>query len=380
MKFLALDLGASDTRYCSNDGEVYHLPNNMVFIPKDADIDLEPYTYNIEDALDVTIFSNTEGPYFPVRALLGTLASRYTSTTIKPSVMMNKHEQQINYVSAITAAAVDSLKGKNIDGGIRLYLALPPIEVYTAKEKIKQNLIGRYKIIFNKLAKAIEIEITDVSCYEESFMAILSYFFDTTGKLRENAKKFKVGNILSLDIGASTTDLIVVKDLKILERSGQTYKIGGNIAREYLKDDLRALYGFDVPDELADAAMVEGRIQLGNQYEDISQYVQTAKQKFAAQVVEQMQSYFRKINIPIQSIRAIVVSGGGSMRSEYQDEDGGKVITSEPMSFYITKELSKICPGIEVEPHVVNPRLANIYGLFIRANIDIKKRLREQEK
>lgn len=377
MEFVALDLGASSTRYVSNNGKVGILPNNMVFLPMEARVDLEPYNDEIEGALDVTIECDKESEHFPVRVLIGSMAERYSPTNVRPSVLMNKYMQQINYVSAVVASAVSKIKN-NLGDNLLLYLALPPIEVSIGKDKVKESLIGRYKVTFNKLNKTVEFNIVDVTCFEESFMAILSYFFDVNGKLREQAKKYSTGNILSLDIGASTTDLVVVSDMKYIERSGQTYKTGGNVAREFLRDDLRALYGYDVPEELADMAMAEGRIQMGNRYEDISKYVEAAKQKFAAQVVEQMQSYFRKVNIPIQSIRAIIVSGGGSMRSEYVDESGNVVITSEPMSYYITKELNKVCPGVEVESHI-DARLANIYGLFIRANIDLRKRMAMQK-
>lgn len=377
MEFVALDLGASSTRYVSNNGKVGILPNNMVFLPMEARVDLEPYNDEIEGALDVTIECDKESEHFPVRVLIGSMAERYSPTNVRPSVLMNKYMQQINYVSAVVASAVSKIKN-NLGDNLLLYLALPPIEVSIGKDKVKESLIGKYKVTFNKLNKTVEFNIVDVTCFEESFMAILSYFFDVNGKLREQAKKYSTGNILSLDIGASTTDLVVVSDMKYIERSGQTYKTGGNVAREFLRDDLRALYGYDVPEELADMAMAEGRIQMGNRYEDISKYVEAAKQKFAAQVVEQMQSYFRKVNIPIQSIRAIIVSGGGSMRSEYVDESGNVVITSEPMSYYITKELNKVCPGVEVESHI-DARLANIYGLFIRANIDLRKRMAMQK-
>lgn len=377
MEFVALDLGASSTRYVSNNGKVGILPNNMVFLPMEARVDLEPYNDEIEGALDVTIECDKESEHFPVRVLIGSMAERYSPTNVRPSVLMNKYMQQINYVSAVVASAVSKIKN-NLGDNLLLYMALPPIEVSIGKDKVKESLIGRYKVTFNKLNKTVEFNIVDVTCFEESFMAILSYFFDVNGKLREKAKKYSTGNILSLDIGASTTDLVVVSDMKYIERSGQTYKTGGNVAREFLRDDLRALYGYDVPEELADMAMAEGRIQMGNRYEDISKYVEAAKQKFAAQVVEQMQSYFRKVNIPIQSIRAIIVSGGGSMRSEYVDESDNVVITSEPMSYYITKELNKVCPGVEVESHI-DARLANIYGLFIRANIDLRKRMAMQK-
>ena len=372
MQFVGIDLGAFDTRYVSNAGRIGRLPNNVVFISEDTKVDLEPYSNEIEEALDVTIEIDRSSQFFPVRVLMGSLANRFSTTNIRPSVIANKSVQKVNYVSAVVSIAVAKFK-ENLGNKIFAYVALPPIEVRIAKEKVKDNLVGNYTVTFNKLGTTIEFEIVDVVCYEESFLAVLSYFFDEYGRLREAAKKYSRGNVLSLDIGASSTDLVVVQDMRYIEKSGQTYKTGGNVAREFLIDDLRALYGYDVPHELADRAMIEGRIQVGDTYEDISEYVVSAKQRFAAQVVEQMQGYFRKINIPLQSIRAIIVSGGGSMRSQYMDGDK-VVITSEPMSYYITKELNTICKGISVEPHILEPRLANINGMFVRANIDIKRR------
>ena len=91
-------------------------------------------------------------------------------------------------------------------------------------------------------------------------------------------------------------------------------------------------------------------------------------------IATSMQTYFRSIGIPIQSIRAIIVSGGGSMHSQYVNEDGEVIVTSEPMSKYITEAFKEICDGVVVESYGGSPRTANISGLFIRAKVDMKKR------
>ena len=370
--FVAIDLGASSTRFASNNGKIDVLPNNMVYVEPDTLVDQEPYSNEVEAALDVTIECEHESEFFPCRALVGQMAERYSPTNQKPSLMANKHKQKINYVSAVIAMAVSKMR-HGLDNDLKLYLALPPVEVKVAKEVISKHLVGNYTVRFNKMDNTeVKFRIEDVSIYEESFMAMLAYFFDKNGRLREQAKQFANGNILSMDIGASTTDLAVVQNMRYLEKSGQTYKIGGNVARDTLMDRIRGEFGFDAPIDMAEMVMAEGRIQLGNVYQDCSEAVRLAKREFAEQIVEQIQGYFRKVNIPIQTIRAIVVSGGGSMSGQYVD--GGEVIiTSEPMSHFITEELNKICPGVVVEQFSENPRMANITGLYIRANIDIRK-------
>lgn len=380
--FVGVDLGASSTRYVSDTGEISIVANNMVIIEPETVVDMEPYSDEIESALDISIECDNGCEHFPVRVLVGQMAERYSANNIKPSTMQNKNTQRITYISAILATALSKYKqscknGTAVDGDVGLYIALPPVEAKTAKDTVREKLIGTYTVTFHKLNNyKMKFTVKDVEVYEESFMALLSYFFEMDGKPRNT--KYVQGNVLSLDIGASTTDLAVVQNMRYLEKSGQTYKTGGNIARDSLADYIRAEYGFDAPIEMAELAIAEGRIQFGNTYRDCSEAVDRAKRALAEQVVTQIQEYFRRVNIPIQTIRAIIVSGGGSMEGQYIDESGNIVKTSRPTGDFICEELAKVCPGVDVEQNH-NPRLANIQGLFVRAKLDMMAKKREAQ-
>ena len=375
MKFVAVDLGASSTRFTSDSGKISVLPNNMVFLTPETKVDLQPYDGQIENALEVVINKEGDSKFFPVKALIGQMAERFSANNERPTVLTNKHTQKINYISGIVAAAVSRLTN-DLTEDISLYVALPPIEVKTAKEIVRNNFVGRYVVDFPKYngGVSVKVNIVDVNCYEESFMAILSYFFEMTGVPKEKSRQYMSGNILSLDIGASTTDIAIVKDGRYLDKSGQTYKTGGNIARDYLTNVIRGTYGYDLPPSDADQAMAEGRLQMGNTYADISADVANAKMTCAKGIAASMQSYFRQVEIPIQTIRAIIVSGGGSLHSQYVNENGEVVVTTDPMSSYITEALKEICAGVSVESYGESPRLANINGLFIRAKVDMNKK------
>lgn len=370
MSFVAVDIGASNTRYVSDTGKLGVLPNNMVFLDKDKFVDQEPHDGTIESALEVIIEKEGASDIYPIKLLVGQMANRYSSVHERPSGLSNKHQQRINYYSAVLATAISKI-AYNLEDNIDLLVALPPIEVQSAKDLVKSKLVGRYTVRFPKYqgGLAVTFNIADVVCKEESFLAILSYFFEMDGRQRATSAKYSTGNILSIDIGASTTDLAIVQNGRYLEKSGQTYKIGGNIARDMLRDAIRRDYGFDMPISDGEVSMAEGRLQLGNTYQDVSDLVAESKKEFAAAVVNEMQGYFRKVNIPIQMIRAIVVSGGGSMQSQYINENSETVITSQPMSAYITEALNDICSNVAVEPYGDNPRFANIAGLFITAKM-----------
>ena len=116
--------------------------------------------------------------------------------------------------------------------------------------------------------------------------------------------------------------------------------------------------------------MIEGRLQSGNNYDDVSGLVSEAKMGLARQLVSNLQTYFQRVGVPLRTVNTIVVSGGGSMQSQYVNNDGEVIKTSEPMSYFVTQELQKISSGTDVVEYGDDARFANIKGLFIRAKID----------
>jgi hypothetical protein len=121
--------------------------------------------------------------------------------------------------------------------------------------------------------------------------------------------------------------------------------------------------------------MAEGRLQLGNSYTDVSAEVDIAKKGLANQLVQYMQTYFKRIGIPIQMINTIIVSGGGSVQSQYINAEGEVVKTSEPMSHYVTQEMLEWSPSTEVVEYGAEARFANIKGLFIKAKMTERKKV-----
>lgn len=378
--FICIDLGASNTRYMEDDGNIHFLPNNIKQLSKDTVTNLDMWSNNdkeaaILDSLDMTI-EKTSGnsDYFPIRFLLGNIANRFTNSNERPTALQNKHRQRVNYVSAISAVAIARLLGRTMgmeadSDDVHMYLALPPVEAKIAFDYMTEQLCGKYKVKFNMLDEEVEFNVVSLKCMEESYAALTTFFFDS-GKIRPESAKYAVGNVLSLDIGASTTDIVAVKDMKFLERTGKTFKIGGNVVRDEVISLIQQRDGYEINQSDAETVVAEGRVQRGIAYSDASDIVERAKSLFAAKIVENMQTYFTQIDIPIQSFLAIVVSGGGSMRGEYTTDEGKVIETSKPMSAYITEKLHSICDTVAVEYIGDNPRLANIKGLYTRALYD----------
>ena len=377
MAFVAIDLGASGTRYTSDDGNIQIMPNNVAFMEIGKQSLVNPDAPDIESSLEVTIekTSGETNEYLPVNVLMGIMAERSTEFNERPSVMEAKYKQPINYVSALVASALSRLKfgtPENFD----LYLAVPPAQITEARKVFSQKLVGGYNVVFPKYMNGttVTLNIESVHVYEESYMASTSFFFNMNGTIKESSKEYMKGTVLSLDIGASTSDLSVTKGGRFLDKSGQTFNYGGNEARGAMTDAVRSAYNIELSTEDANKTMAEGRIQMGNTYEDIPDIISESKQALAKKLATHMQTYFGKIGIPVQTVNAIVVSGGGSMQSQYVNGDGEVVKTSEPMSYFVTKELTKWSKGTVVVQYGDDARLANVKGLYIRAKVDsIKK-------
>lgn len=365
MDFVAVDLGASNTRYVNTDKKVNFIPNNVTFVDDlRGDLGNESLDNILENNLDVTIEKASDSTFFPMRALVGSMSARFSESEIRPSQMIPKHRQRINYLSSVLAVALSKLKNESIGDIVNLFVALPPLEVTGSKETVINNLVGKYKVTFNKVGvpnTVVEFTINDVACYEESRLALLQFIFDE--RHPERVAKFSNTDILSIDIGASTTDFVIFKQGKYQNKTGNTVRYGGNVVREHIMTEVERQMGRTLSIEAADQAVIEGRVKNGNTAVPIPEIVEKAKKVVARNIVRDIDAYFTRIGTPLTEINYIIVSGGGSVASGYTDDDGKYITTSKPMSDYITSALNDVCDGIDVIHYGDEPRLANIYGL-----------------
>lgn len=370
MEFAAVDIGASGTRVMSSSGRTALIPNNAVMLSENDDVKMSPYDDTLEQALYIKIRKLSASKVFPKCALLGVMAERKSISNIRPSVQQQKYLQDLNYISAITAAAVSRIE-LVAEETMKLYIAVPPAEVHKAQEAFKEELMGQFEVEFPKYngGTTVKLNITDVECAEECVMSMVSFMFTQAGTVSDAAKQYMTGNVLGINIGASTADLCVVKNGRYIEKSGRTIPVGGNIARDYLIERINDEYGFELPFTEAETAMAEARMSLGNSKVDIPNIVSEAKSQLAEEITNRMDPYFKSIGVPIQTLKGVVVSGGGSLRSSYKEGPVTKC-TSEPISSFITEKLKKWCKEVSVVEYGDDARMADVRGLYIKAKMD----------
>lgn len=382
MLHICTDQGASSTRFSVNNSKVYKNPNNFIEVDIESDIRNTPYTQEFVDNMDLTISKDGESDFFPVRILGGTLAERYSSSSAKPSMLSSKSRQPVNYYSVISSVVNSILLSEDAEDckspvDVTCYMCLPPVEITGNNENedyVKSQLAGKYMVRLNKMDREIEFNIKEVNVYAESVLAVVAFLFNQDATQRTEMAKYNKGYILGFDLGASTADLVLIKDRRFIEHSGYTCKLGGNIIDDLMRSEIRRKFGTEVSNDDIIEAVRTGRLAYGSSYKDVSAELQKCKKQYASMLFEKVETYFASNNIGLQSIKAVFMSGGGSMQSSYLDESGKEIITSPSVGEYIDEMLKKVCDSVDmVLSPSVNPRECNIVGLILSMNAQRKR-------
>lgn len=361
---MCVDMGASMTKYAVDEHSVGSFPNNMIVRATPSE------TYKLSDNrldnFEMKIETEDDKTGTPLEELLGKYisfgkyASRSRDTSVRPSVDNKKCTQAINYASVLASISYEVERG-NLWGKIRVALAVPPVEISQAREAFKA-LIGSYKVTLvggGRLADDVQtFEIIDVKCYEESLLTCTSYLFSKRGpKHPELLGK----TLLVFDIGASTTDVGIVKKGVYWDKSQQTLRIGGNMIRDYLKDALYEKYELLLEgDELEDAVQ-SGKIEIYGEEQSIVEFLDEARKHCAAEIREQMSTYFKRTGVDIKTVGAVILSGGGSLSSGITEQSSGEIVDDKSVGYYISEAL-----GMQGLYYGDEARYANVEGLVLR--------------
>lgn len=362
-----IDMGASMTKYAVDEHGVQCFPNNMIIR------DTPSATYKLSDSrlenFEMCVTTEDDKTGTPIEGLIGKYvsfgryAARSKDTAIRPSVDNKKCTQPINYASVLAAIAYEVEKGE-LWGKISVSLAVPPVEIEQAREAFKA-LIGTYKVELvggGRLSSDEQtFEIISVSCYEESLLTCTSYLFSKRGpKHPELLGK----TLLVFDIGASTTDVGIVKKGVYWDKSQQTLRIGGNMIRDMLKDALYEKYELLLEGEELEDAIASGEVEIYGEKHNIVALLDEAREHCAGEIRQQMSTYFKRTGVDIKTIGAVILSGGGSLSAGLVNEEGEKADVGDTHSVghYICETL-----GLQGYYYGEGARYANVEGLVLRS-------------
>lgn len=379
---LVVDLGNSETRvktmYGKTSkgmprGKLSYLDNRYSTIPENK---IQPFmdggNYNEENS---SIFEVENGLYY----CNGDICNiELMLTSFRPTALEKKYESQVSKLTLINAlkqGIVDVANFSNCDVDIvdvdwELYLLLPPEDIDLGAKKLAEMAMSIKHIDFILPNLHKDIRIKKVSVNPEGMCAFFGVIFKNKGIIRPEYRYLIEPNesTVIFDIGAGTTDILLVKGNKVVQSSRFTKEVGGNNIHRLVQRSLRN-EGISLPDEIVREGVNTGFVKSGSRIVDISKEIADAKQAVSMQLVDAVQEFFESSMINIRTISNILVCGGGAELSENE-----KI---QPISNYIVNYMRRLSPDIRLvnlpkvmvadKEETISPRLLNVIGAGILA-------------
>ncbi len=359
---ILIDLGNSETRAAlivNNKMHMMKLSNKFAELPK-------VYRIPNEHRNDKSSIFCVNGTYFAN----GQIVEReFVGVEIRPTAVQPKTEQLVTELSLnlvfmkalLKLSELFNVDVGDIDATFKVSVLLPPLEheVYESKliEKVKQFTSVNAIV---PSAMTVQYKISEVGTFPEGVAAFFAaYFNEENGALIETPSnlRFGKGYVLVLDIGAGTTDVVLILDTTLVQNSKDTFKIGGNTVESIVRNEIKKKFGFN-PKSL-DAVIATGVLTEGTQTHLVMDILDAAKDKYSKALMEQIRQYLERMMLDMPEIKGVLVIGGGSLPSVR-----GEVVVSSAMADVLLKYLKKLAPNISmVDTSGKNPRDLNILGL-----------------
>lgn len=234
-------------------------------------------------------------------------------------------------------ARVSSIQSLDITWSV--VALLPPGDFEIGKDEYRTLLESVDHVKSTYPECDLKINLRKITVLPEGFCAFIGCVFDKGHIIRPEQQYLLEETTLVFDIGAGTTDIMVVKDNKTINTTMYTIEKGGNNVTQSVKKELRKK-GIVIQETELVEGIAKGCIKDGAKLVDISDIVNKAKSELASMLVSETKNYFEDNQFPIRSIGRVLVCGGGAIEAE-----DGKICA---VSTEIIKFLKNLSPNVEM--------------------------------
>lgn len=355
---LVVDLGNSSTKgrvlfgKDSNTGRFRERSFDIsnVFAPIDSEYEVAVTDYPPDTSTILRVDTTLNG-----RAIVGDFCNGELQkkekplSTIKPSASDKKYNLDSTALS-LRLALLYGYKGimdisrmsdfSKLDITWTVVCLLPPGDVDEGKAPMTAivNSIDKLEAVYPECN--LDIRVTRTVILPEGFCAYAGVVFDVGKQFRPDYKFLTEETVLVIDIGAGTSDMVLIKNNKMVQNSKYTISQGGNNVHQLVRRKLR-MQGLDIDDEDIRRGIVKGEIKDGSKTKSIVDIVNAAKSEVAQKIVSEIQDFLEVTDIKARSVGYVLVCGGGSM----QDSDAADIA---PMSVRVVESFQTLSPNSEL--------------------------------
>ena len=306
----------------------------------------------------------------------GELAAREFAYKVQTPVVIKAKSEQQSTVRTFSLCFIEAFKKLSeitgtpvgeLDVLFDVATALPPTEHKLCSEKLKTLIRGITTVeSVTPVAFKKSIALDNIYVVSEGAAAFTAVMYDEIppaegGGVCENEKNsmFFDGDVLVIDIGAGTSDMILFRDGDVILNAKDTFKKGGEAIKSKCRQYIKEKYGYTPSDKSMEAVISEGQLVKGTETYDVVPLLQNAKEEFSAELYNRLTEYIQAHNIEPNELKGLLVVGGGSLPAIRN----GRVV-SPSLSDVVINYIKEITESIAlVDIKGINPRLLNIEGL-----------------
>lgn len=324
----------------------------------------------------------------------GDMADKEFSSTLRPTALEQKFNSSVSVLSimmvlkAVTdvIATMMEITTEEVNSSYEFCLSVlvPPKQVDRAKDLFSNAFIGKHSVAFTIPSKCYNFNIVSIDILAEGLMAYLGVVISPTNfKPVAKYTELLTSKVLVLDIGAGTTDALLIDKATMVENTKTTFNIGGNNVSATVKSAVNAEYDLDLPETSYFEAVKSGKLKVGAKEIDISAFIADARSEVSNRIITEVKSFLEGTGISLSSLEYLLVIGGGSIQQTNS--------TLVPISKYLVELLQGYSYGVELvdlssfqeneesvgdksievfERFPVNSRTLNILGAFAKVSLD----------
>lgn len=363
---LVVDLGNSSTKGMvlfgkdSQTGKFrersFDLSNQFAIVSPDYEV---PSDYSDTTSTVLTIDAEVNGK--PVKGTFcnGEVQQKEKPTGIlRPTATRKKYELDTTALSFELAflygykAIMDMQRVSDfsqLDITWKVVTLLPPGDIDGGKEKIEEIIKSIKSINTSYPVCNLPVNIERIAVLPEGYCAYIAVVYDKGHVYRPDYKFLNNETVIVFDVGAGTTDCMLVSEGKLVQTSRLTVGKGGNNVFQIVKRDLE-LQGLTLDDSDIQRGVIKGFVKDGSKKIPIDDIVNKAKSEVASIIIEEFTGYLERTDIKVRSIGYVLVCGGGSMN----DSDCEEI---KPLSEGLVNNFKELSPNvslIDIPTHVVS--------------------------